>query len=69
MAIFEATELEELLWRFRTGRIDRRAFLRSLGAGGTILAGSALLAACGESAPQVRANLPTNARRACSSLL
>ncbi len=63
MAIFEATELEELLWRFRTGRIDRRAFLRALGAGGTILAGSALLAACGESAPQVTpatgANAPT----------
>jgi len=61
MAIFEAAELEELLWRFRTGRIDRRAFLRSLGAGGTILAGSTLLAACGESAPQVTPATGANA--------
>lgn len=53
MAVFEPAELEELLWRFRTGRIDRRAFLRALGTGGTILAGSAFLAACGESAPQI----------------
>ncbi len=49
MAIFEAAELEELLWKFRTGRIDRRAFLRALGTGSTVLAGSALLAACGGS--------------------
>ncbi len=61
MAIFEAAELEELLWRFRTGRIDRRAFLRALGAGSTVIAGSALLAACGESAPKVTPATGANA--------
>ena len=53
MAVFEPEVLEELLWRFRTGRISRREFMSALGAGGVVLAGSAALAACGENAPTV----------------
>ncbi|MCA1667345.1 MAG: ABC transporter substrate-binding protein, partial [Thermomicrobia bacterium] len=64
MAVFEGAELEELLWKFRTGRIDRRAFLRALGAGSTVLAGSALLAACGGSSAT---NTPNAARSASAA--
>ncbi|HEX5504521.1 MAG TPA: ABC transporter substrate-binding protein [Thermomicrobiales bacterium] len=53
MPVFEPDALEELLWRFRTGRISRRQFLTALGTGGVVLAGSAALAACGSSAPAV----------------
>lgn len=53
MAVFKPEVLEELLWRYRKGHLTRRAFVRALGAGGVVLAGSSALAACGESAPEV----------------
>lgn len=53
MNVFDPAELEELLWRFRTGRLNRRDFMAALGSGGVVLAGSAALAACGSNAPEV----------------
>ncbi len=55
MRVFEPGELERLLHEFRRGRLSRRDFMRALGTGSIVLAGSA---ACG---PAVPADAPTAA--------
>jgi peptide/nickel transport system substrate-binding protein len=51
MQVFRPEELERLLHEYRRGRLSRRTFMRALGGGGIVLAGSAALAACGPQTP------------------
>jgi peptide/nickel transport system substrate-binding protein len=51
MRVFRPEDLERLLHEYRRGRLSRRQFVRALGTGGIVLAGSAALAACGPTPP------------------
>ncbi len=51
MRVFQPEELERLLHEYRRGRLSRRDFMRALGTGSIVLAGSAAAAACGPSVP------------------
>jgi ABC-type transport system substrate-binding protein len=51
MGVFEPQDLERLLHEYRRGRLSRRAFVQALGTGSVLLAGSAVLTACGPPPP------------------
>jgi peptide/nickel transport system substrate-binding protein len=51
MRVFEPEDLDRLLHEYRRGRLSRRGFVKALGTGGIVLAGSAALAACGPQVP------------------